>query len=68
MKLLRDLLVEFIELRMPELRDLAREQAARIEKPQILHALTLNLVKAQTSEEAQRYLLTWYKPARKKKV
>ncbi|HLZ62825.1 MAG TPA: hypothetical protein VKR06_38240 [Ktedonosporobacter sp.] len=65
---LRNVLVGVVEVRMPELRDLARQQAALIEKPQILHALTLNLAKAQTLEEAQRYLLNWQKSTRKKKV
>lgn len=68
LKSLRSILVGVVEARMPEWRDLARHQAALIDKPQVLHALTLNLAKAQTSEEVQRYLLHWQKVSRKRQI
>ncbi|HLZ61701.1 MAG TPA: hypothetical protein VKR06_32550 [Ktedonosporobacter sp.] len=66
-EVLRNMLIGVVEARMPELSELAREQAVLIKQPEVLHALTLKLVTAPTTEEARRYLLGWRKPTRKKK-
>ena len=63
---LRSMLINIVKANMPEWADLAREQAALIEQPEILNALILKLFTAKTSTEVERYLLNWNKPARKK--
>src|SRR5579859_984701 len=65
---LRGVLVDIVVARMPELRDIAKRQAALIDKPEVLRALTRKVARAQTPEEAQGYLLYWRKPTRKKQA
>jgi predicted transposase YdaD len=64
---LRNLLVEIVDARWPELEELAQEQADLIDKPEILHALTLKVALAKTGKQAERYLHTWHKPGKKQK-
>ena len=64
---LRDFLLKTVEIRrMPELLSLAQQQAALIDNPDILNDLTLKIIAAETSKEAERALLNWNKPAKKK--
>ena len=66
--LLRKLLLKTVKARMPEWSELAQEQAALIDSPEVLSDLTFKLATAKTSKQAERYLRNWNKPTMKKNV
>ena len=52
-----EMLLNIVKLRFPELQELAKQQADTIKDVSVLSAINLNLVMAQTTEEARHVLL-----------
>jgi len=52
------MLLNIVKLRFPELQELAQQQADTIQDASVLSAINLNLVMAQTTEEARQALLS----------
>lgn len=52
-----DMLLNIVKLRFPQLQELAQQQVDAIKDASILSAINLNLVMAQTTEEARQVLL-----------
>jgi hypothetical protein len=58
---LRRSFLTLIEVRFPELKELAMQQASLIEKPEILDGLMVKLFMSQSLDEVRHDLLTWRK-------
>jgi hypothetical protein len=52
-----NVLIHIVETRFPELTTLAQQQAAQINKPELLSATLNKLFTAQTAEHAQQILI-----------
>jgi predicted transposase YdaD len=55
---LREMLLNVVKVRFPELHTMTEERVTSINNPEVLSAVNLQLVMAQTSEEARQILLT----------
>ena len=53
-----EMLLNIAKIRFPELEELAKQQADTIKDVSVLSAINLNLVMAQTTEEARQALLS----------
>ena len=53
----RQTIVNFLQVRFPEITSLASQQIHSIKDPEVLNALSLKLFAAQTAEEAKQILL-----------